>query len=101
MTTQPADTAPLDAAVQAFIADNREWWNQLSAGERATFRELAAALDRSDDDVRGYEYGFLADVIANLPCTFPSLYPHAATPVPSATGGATIGGGTAPIRRLS
>ena len=53
----------------------------------------------ADDAVQGY--GFFMDVIANA--ELPSILPHAATPVPYATGGAVVGtqGGATTTHRMS
>ncbi|HZQ37408.1 MAG TPA: hypothetical protein VFD32_15865 [Dehalococcoidia bacterium] len=83
-----------------------------SAVERDAFATQARAWDHANsertdaqDDVQGYDFGFgfggIAEALANSGFHVLSLEPHAATPVPSATGGATVGGGTNPSTRMS
>jgi hypothetical protein len=89
-----------------FALKLQDLWGRLTPKEQSFFgRLLAPAADTQDGEVQGYDFGFgfggIAEALANSGFHVLSLEPHAATPVPSATGGATVGGGTNPPARMS
>lgn len=66
-----------------------------------------AQAPASNAEVQGFGYGYdlLGDAVAamanNGQLPMLQLGPHPATPVPSATAGVTVGGGTSPATRMS